>query len=204
MARRDAKRILWAAASLMLVLAAAAAAPVLRRRLDPPPPVLGRLPAFSLTERSGRSVTRESLAGRVWVADFIFTSCAGLCPAMTARMARLQAEVPQGTRLVSFTVDPEHDSPEVLTRYAEGFQAGEEWLFVTGRKADLYNLAVDGFKLAAMEVPADQQRAGGDGPFLHSGQFVLVDERGQVRGYYDSKDEGAVLRLVRDARRLRS
>lgn len=170
-------------------------------RSGPPPPVMSRLPTFSLTERSGRAVTLESLAGRAWVADFIFTRCAGLCPAMTARMARLGQSLPPGALLVSITVDPEHDTPETLARYAQGFRAGDAWLFLTGRKEDLYALAVQGFKLAAMEVPQDRQAVAA-GPFLHSGKFVLVDGRGQVRGYYDSEDESALRRLLRDLRRV--
>ena len=140
------------------------------------PSRLGTLPDFRLVERSGREVGLADLSGQPWVADFIFTQCAGACPAMTARMARLRRELPAGVRSVSFTVDPGHDTPATLARYAGGF------------------------KLAAMEVPADQRDAtGGDGPFLHSSKFVLVDGAGVVRGYYDSTDEQAMRALVADA-----
>jgi protein SCO1/2 len=138
------------------------------------------------------------------VADFIFTQCAGACPAMTARMARLRRELPAGVRSVSFTVDPGHDTPPALARYAAGFGADDGWLFVTGAQKDLYDLSTAGFKLAAMEVPPAQRETGGDGPFLHSSKFVLVDGQGVVRGYYDSTDDKAVRALVSDARALRA
>ena len=90
---------------------------------------------------------------------------------------------------MSFSVDPAHDTPEVLARYAAAFHAGEGWLFVTGPQKDLFDLSVGGFKLAAMEVPEGERAPGGDGPFLHSSKFVLVDGDGVIRGYYDSTDE---------------
>lgn len=166
-------------------------------------PVYWELPAFSLVDHQGRIVRRADLAGAPWIADFIFTRCAGTCPGMTARMARLQAKVPAGTRLVSITVDPGHDTPEILTRYAATFDAGSGWLFLTGSRDALYALAVEGFKVEAMEVPAGEQKAGvGDGPFLHSSKFVLVDGRARVRGYYDSTDPEALVQLVHDVARV--
>jgi protein SCO1/2 len=175
-----------------LLLAVGCAAPT------PPLPRLGTLPAFQLVERSGRPLTSASLRGKVWVADFIFTTCGGACPAMTARMARLRREVPDEVVFVSFTVDPAHDTPEALSRYAASFKADDRWLFVTGPQKELYGLSTEGFKLAAMEVPPEEQKDGGDGPFLHSSKFVLVDRAGQIRGYYDSTDEDEVKSLVAD------
>ena len=185
-----------------LVAGSAALVAVLRLASAPPLPVLGSVPAFSLTTHEGRPLSRSSLVGRAWVAAFVFTRCGGICPAMTSRMARLQKEVPAGTRLVSFTVDPRNDTPETLARYAKEFRAGPDWLFVTGTQEALLALAVAGFKLAAFEVPPEERRAGGDGPFLHSSKLVLVDAAGQARGYYDSADEGAVRRLLDDLGRL--
>src|SRR5712691_1817747 len=118
-------------------------------RATPEPPRLATLPAFRLVERSGRAVALADLRGQPWVADFIFTQCAGACPAMTARMARLRRELPAGIRSVSFTVDPAHDTAPVLARYAAAFGADEGWLFLTGPQADLYLLSTGGFKLAA-------------------------------------------------------
>jgi len=165
----------------------------------------GRLPEFSLLDHSGHPVTRAGLAGQIWVADFIFTHCAGACPAMTARMARLRREVPDEIAFVSFTVDPGNDTPEVLARYAANFDAGPRWRFVTGPQKDLYALSTEGFKLAAMEIPPSEQRpAEGDGPFLHSSKFVLVDRFGEVRGYYDSTDEDDMRKLATDIARIQT
>jgi protein SCO1 len=189
---------------LALALAACAAAilgmvaltAALRR---PAPEVYGQLPAFALRDQQGRPVTLESLHGRPWIADFIFTRCAGVCPAMTTRMSRLAREVAPGTRFVSFTVDPGHDTPEVLAAYARAHHATDSWSFVSGSQPDLFALAVSGFKLAAMEAPPGESA---DGPFLHSPRFVLVDDRGRVRGYYDSADEEALGRLRADLERI--
>jgi cytochrome oxidase Cu insertion factor (SCO1/SenC/PrrC family) len=182
-----------------LVLALLLAAPAACARRSEPLPVLFHLPPFALTERSGRPLTSQDLRGGVWIADFVFTRCAGVCPRMTGRMAALRQQVPEAVRFVTFTVDPEHDTPAVLTRYAEPLNPGGRWLFATGAKADLHRLATEGFKLAAMEMPPG---AAGDGPFLHSSKFALVDGQGRVRGYYDSDDEAGLVALRADARRL--
>ena len=168
---------------------------------EPELPVLGQLPSFALLERAGQPVTLESLRGRVWVANFFFTRCGGICPTMTARLVRLRREVAPEVTFVSFTVDPDHDTAQELERYARQFGIGPGWLFVTGTKSALYGLATKGFKLAAMELPPDQQ-AGGEGPFLHSGKLALVDAHGQVRGYFDSDDETAVAALAEGIRSL--
>jgi protein SCO1 len=167
------------------------------------PPRFGRLPEFSLQDQYGHPATLAGLKGTIWVADFIFTHCGGACPAMTARMARLRREVPDEVAFVSFTVDPANDTPEVLARYAANFKADARWRFVTGPQKDLYALSTGGFKLAAMEVPASEQKPGeGDGPFLHSSKFVLVDRFGDIRGYYDSTDEDDVTKLPADIARI--
>jgi protein SCO1/2 len=166
-------------------------------------PHFGRLPEFSLQDQYGHPATLAVLKGKIWVADFIFTRCGGACPAMTARMSRLRHEVPDEVAFVSFTVDPANDTAEVLARYAANFKSDPRWRFVTGPQKDLYALSTDGFKLAAMEVPATQQKPGeGDGPFLHSSKFVLVDSGGVIRGYYDSTDEDDVKKLAADIARL--
>jgi protein SCO1/2 len=189
---------LLAAAALAAGLAFAVRA--LSRR--PEPPRYATVPDFALVERTGRPLGLRDLRGRVWIADFIFTKCGGACPAMTARMARLRRDLPAAVTLVSFSVDPATDTPEALTRYAATFQAGPDWLFVTGPQPALFDLSTSGFKLAAMEVPEGQREAGGDGPFLHSSKFVLVDGEAAIRGYYDSTDEEAMRGLAADAAAL--
>ena len=186
-------------AGLTFLLAIGIAFSVLRKPVKPLP-VLGTLPSFSLVSKDGDAVSLEGLRGRPWVADFIFTRCAGTCPAMTAKMAELQRARP-GLALVSFTVDPENDTPEVLSRYAKNAGAQKGWLFVTGRRESIYALSTQGFKLAAMEVPKGEQGVG-DGPFLHSSRFVLVDGLGRIRGFYDSEEPGTLRALEADLGRL--
>ena len=164
-------------------------------------PRLFTVPEFTLVERSGRPATLAALRGHPWIADFIFTRCAGVCPAMTVRMKALRGRL-AGTpvRFVTFSVDPVTDTPEVLARYADAAGADGDWWFVTGAKRDLHALSTEGFKLAAMENAPGQETA--DGPFLHSSKFVLVDAEGAIRGYYDSEDPAAMQALETDARGL--
>lgn len=162
-------------------------------------PVLGTVPSFALTERSGRALRAEDLAGRVWIADFVFTRCPDVCPALTRRMARLQglADGADGVRLVSFSVDPSHDTPEVLRVYAAHAGARDDWLFVTGPREAMAALLRDGFRVAfADDGPAAA-------PITHSDRFVLVDRQLRIRGYYHGGDADDVERLADDAAALR-
>ena len=139
------------------------------------------VPDFTLVERSGRPATLVGLRGRPWIAGFIFTRCSGVCPRMTSRMSALSRSLEgEGVRFVSFSVDPVHDTPEVLARYASLAGAGADWWFVTGPLRDLHALSTGGFKLAAMEAEPGSSFA--DGPFLHSSKLVLVDAEGVIRG----------------------
>lgn len=164
------------------------------------PAMLGKLAAFTLTERSGRPVTLEDLSGNVWVADFIFTRCRGPCPLMTHTMSRLAKNLPAEIRLVSFTVDPDWDSPEVLRQYAQRHEAEpERWWFLTGPRNAIEDLVRNGFRLAVRKTPEDSQN-----PILHDTHFVLVDKKGQIRGYYDSSDPKEIQKLHEDVRALES
>lgn len=164
-------------------------------------PVLGTLPPFALTERAGTPVGSDALAGRVWIADFVFTRCPGVCPVLSQRMADLRPKLAQGAdgvRLVSITVDPVHDTPEVLRPYAERWGAGPEWLFLTGSRDDVGRLLRDGFKVGfADDGPAEL-------PITHSERFVLVDRDMQIRGYYVGTDPADLARLVADANALQA
>lgn len=159
-------------------------------------PVLFDAPAFSLTDQNEKPVTHETLRGNPWVAAFIFTQCAGPCPMMSAKMAELQKAVPNPRlKLVSFTVDPERDTPAVLKEYAQKLGADESrWHFLTGPKDAMFD-AARGMKLAA--GPATEEA-----PIFHSDLFVLIDADGKVRGIYHSNEADALARLAADARRL--
>ncbi len=163
-------------------------------------PVLGSVPEFSLTEANGTALRRADLLGKVWVASFLFTRCGEACPLMMQHEARLQPDLPlrDDLRLVSFSVDPDWDTPKVLTEYAHTFGADRNrWLFLTGDKKQVYYLASDGFHLAAQ--PADPAK---DMPILHSTKLVLVDRGGAIRGYYDSSDPAEMEKLIRDVRQV--
>lgn len=190
------RRMLWGFLVLALLVVAAAAA-FQRLRKPEPPPVLGHVPELVLTNRDGRTIRRADLDGRPWIADFIFTRCPASCPMMSARMARLNRDLPADlpVRLVSISVDPDHDTPEVLQRYAESFQATDRWLFLTGTREDVRRLCVEGFKLGLDMAPAP---GSGPEPILHSTRFVLVDGNGDIRGYYEAFDEESTAKLKRD------
>jgi protein SCO1/2 len=156
------------------------------------------VPDFSLTERSNRPVTHKDLNGQVWVADFIFTRCPGICPVMSSKMQKLQERLPREIRLVSFSVDPSHDTPEVLTEYAKRYNAdAERWLFLTGDPEVIQELSVGGFKLALDPTGGTEAE-----PITHSSRFVLVDRQGHIRGYYGTEEADALDRLIADAKKL--
>jgi protein SCO1 len=161
--------------------------------------VLGTVPDFELVERGGSRVSLASLRGKVWVADFVFTHCAGPCPLISSKMARLQEAVRglEDVRLVTFTVDPERDTPEVLAEYAQHYRAdAERWLFLTGPKEPIYRLVGDGFHLAVEQSEDDA------GLVSHSTRLVLVDGQGRIRGYYDGAEPGTAEALMPDIRAL--
>jgi len=160
-------------------------------------PIYGEVPEFNLIDHHGEEINLEKLKGNVWIADFFFTSCAGICPRMTEQMARIQENFKNNpkVKLVSFTVDPETDSVWVLSMYAKGWGAIDgKWFFVTGEKKKIYDLARHGFKLPVEEGD------GGPGDFIHSDRFVLVDANGKIRGYYGGTEVEEVDKLIRDVK----
>jgi len=166
--------------------------------------VFGDVPDFNLVSQTGDSVRLADLAGQVWIGDFIFTNCKSSCPMMTEQLHRLDAALTDGAavRMVSFSVDPENDTPRKLAEYASGYNAKpSRWLFLTGDKAQIRRLSADGFHLAVSDV-SPEEAAQGVEPVLHSTRLVLVDGRGRIRGYYDGLDPKAMAQLGVDVRRL--
>ena len=158
----------------------------------------GTVPSFQLTNQNGQPFGSAQLAGKIWIADFIYTTCPGPCPMISSRMSELQKPLEKtDVHLVSFSVDPEKDTPDVLHRYAEKLQAESgRWDFLTGPKSAIYKLSHDGFKLAVSDG-SDAQ-----GIPVHSTRIVLVDRHGQIRGYYDATEADAVTKLVADTNHL--
>ena len=157
--------------------------------------VEARVPDFRLTNQQGQPLSLSDMAGKIWIADFIFTNCPTICPAMTQEMARLQSEfVTDPVYFVSFSVDPERDTVKALSRYATAYGADDRrWHFLTGEKASIYQLAEQGFSLAAGHNGSE---------ILHSPRFVLVKPDGNIYDYYDSRSGPAMLRLRRDVKAL--
>ena len=155
----------------------------------------GSVPEFSLTERSGKTIGSEQLRGTIWIADFIYTDCQDTCPLQSAEMARLQDELSgqEVVKLLSFSVNPDTDTPSVLSQYADRFKAStDRWLFLTGGQEEIKNLIQNGFRLSVATASSDP------GVILHSPRLVLIDRQAQIRGYYDSRDNEALQRLRRD------
>ena len=179
----------------------------------PPEPPAGQdlgpaalsLGAFRLTERSGRAVTDDDLAGRVWIAAFTFTRCPSSCPRISGYLKGFQHDLARsGVRLVSVSVDPERDTPETLSRYAQGKGADpDRWWFLTGPKAEVYRLILDRFKLSVAEPsPGEREANPGMEAVMHTTRMALVDRGNRVVGFYDSDDEPARNALLARARRL--
>jgi len=163
-----------------------------------PLPSYGTVPKFELVNQDAQPFDSQSLAGKIWVADFIFTTCPGPCPIISTRMSELQKPLEKtDVHLVSFIVDPEKDTPEVLRVYADKLRKEpSRWDFLTGPLDAITSLSRDGFKLA---IAAGEEP--GSGP-VHSTRFVLVDRRGTIRGYYDALAADGITKLLADTNHL--
>ena len=153
-------------------------------------PVLAQVYDFSLIDSFGKNFNLSRLRGRVWIADFFFTTCGDICPIMTKNFGKLQRtfEKVKDAALVSITVNPEFDSAQVLSEYAKKQEAKEnQWYFLTGSREVIKNLAVKSFKLGSI-----------DEPVFHSSYFSLVDKNGLIRGYYDGTKQEDLNRLFKD------
>jgi len=166
--------------------------------LPDPPAVYGTVPEFELTDQSGDSFGSEKLSGKIWVANFIFTRCTTVCPIFSGKMSELQKrtnKASRGLQLVSFSVDPDYDTPEVLKEYSKRFSANPwYWHFLTGPTEQVRSVVVDGMKTFmgdAAEVDAPDA-------LMHGSHFVLIDPTMNIRGYYQVEDEETVERLLTD------
>lgn len=180
----------------------------------------GRVPAFFLTERSRRQITRDDLRHHVSVIDFIYTECTETCPTQSLHMSQLERDFvnARDLRFVSITVDPRHDTPEVLARYAERHHADDRWWFLTGDQHAIYCLAKDGFRLGVVDSSTTQPEPcggtlgfgpsaawashGSKGLIMHSARFVLVDRQARIRAYHLTNDVDALAKLKANLRRL--
>ncbi len=171
--------------------------------------VFWSLPSFSLTDQDGQNLQQRDLLGQVWVASFIYTSCPDVCPLITQQVAALRDALATSgllgnpVRLVSFTVDPEHDSPAVLRKYAQKFKASntQQWAFLTGNPAQVKTLLIDGFHLIVESNI--QSVTGGDHPhdsgeIAHSNRAMVIDRCGQVRAIHPVLDPERFQQLVID------
>lgn len=158
-----------------------------------------RIGAFSLTNQHGKQITLADVKGKVFVAEYFFTTCGTICPKMTEQMTRVQAAFKHNdaVKILSFTVNPDYDTVEILNAYAQRYEAIEgQWHFLTGTKEDLYRLARTSFFVLKPAEAANLGDAGSD--FIHTNNFVLVDQKLRIRGYYDGTDPNSVSELIED------
>jgi protein SCO1 len=184
----------WAGLALValtLLLALLVSANKSSGTIGKPLPLYGPVTDFNLTNQSGGPVSLATLRGQVWVADIIFTRCAGPCLKMSRQMKELQQALPPGSaaKLVTLTTDPDYDTPPVLSRYAERFGADtNRWMFLTGTKMQIAHLASDSLKLSALEKKPEERQSPAD-LFIHSTIFVIVDKQAQLRGVFETTGE---------------
>jgi protein SCO1 len=158
-------------------------------------PILGQVEDFKLEDTNRQPVTLADLKGKVWVADFIFTTCGGICPTMTRNLASLHRSYDQenDVLMVSISVNPDTDTPDVLKVYAKKYNANTtKWLFLTGSSDDIKKIAVESFKLGDIKEPV-----------FHSPYFTLVDRQARIRGYYDGTETAGVDKLLKDIAKLK-
>jgi protein SCO1/2 len=187
----------WKCVALAALMAMSACSPAPK-----PLPKRFEVPRFTFTERSGQPFDSASLRGKVWVADFFFTECQGTCLLMSNRLAEIHKatrDLP-GVRLVSVSTDPDKDTPEVLRNYAAGFGADERWVFLTAPRPAIFDLSINGFKLALADADGVDVKE----KIIHSTKLVLVDKHGWIRDYYDGVGDkpGEKERLLADIKRL--
>lgn len=165
--------------------------------------VYNRIPPFRLIDQDGKRIDQSVVQGKIYVASFFFTRCGTICPKISSQLTRVQDIFRDRSDLVflSHSVDPEHDRPAQLKAYADKYGAiAGKWYFLTGNKTDIYNLAMRGYYLPAVDAGVKEGKP--DETFIHSEKLVLVDKEGIVRGFYDGTDKVDVDRLVLEIRVL--
>lgn len=176
---------------MMLGLAIALAFSQKLQQRNVPLPVIGQIADFTLTNQDGQVVTLADLTNHVWIANIIFTRCPGPCPRMTMQMKSVQDSLltGDGTKLVTLTTDPDYDTPELLKRYGQHFDAGfSNWNFLTGTKEQIASLAAGSLKLGSTPVDP-QNRTNVTDLFIHTTIFVAVDKHAQLRGVFETGGE---------------
>jgi len=159
-----------------------------------PLPILGEIPSFELTDNFSQTFTEENIAGKIWVADLIFTTCAGPCPIMSTEMKLVHETYleNENVRMVTITVNPDYDTPEVLTEYGKRYDADfSKWHFLTGEYENIQNLIANGFKMGDIEEIV-----------FHSTRFALMDPNMKIRGYYIGTESEDVKKLIGDIKRI--
>lgn len=165
--------------------------------------IYNHIPPFSLTDQDGKTVTQSVVAGKIYVASFFFTRCGTVCPRLSSQLTRVQDIFRENPTVMflSHSVDPEHDQPAELKAYAQKYEAiPGKWYFLTGNKADIYDLALHGYFLPVVDAGVKDGKP--DETFIHSEKLVLVDKEGIVRGFYDGTDKNDVDRLILEIRVL--
>ncbi len=163
-------------------------------------PTFGKVSEFSFLDQNKQPFSNSNLEGQIWIANFMFTRCQGMCPLLTGQMAVLSEKLKdQNIKFVSFSVDPEHDTSEVLSQYATAHHIPKgKWFFVTTEKnQNMWDFVSRSFMLGTGEATAEDLAQGAE-PVMHSSRFVLVDAKGFIRGYYDSQDPQKMDELVKD------
>jgi protein SCO1/2 len=194
-------RTIWVGVGLVIILLCLSfvLSRVRPRPAAAPLPVIGQVANFTLTNQFNQPVTLADLRGKVWVADIIFTRCAGPCPRMMRQMRALQEALPRNSaaKLITLTTDADADTPEVLKKYGEKYNASfEQWSLLTGDKKEIANLAIDSLKLTALEKKPEERTDPAD-LFVHSTIFVLVDKQGRLRGVYETGGENVEWETVK-------
>ncbi|APS00972.1 hypothetical protein BCY86_08555 [Pajaroellobacter abortibovis] len=169
-----------------------------------PPPLLGQMPSFEMLNQEGKTINDTDLKGSILIIDFFFTRCPSICPRLTTHMVEIDQSLlkrwkelanPLPVRLLSITVDPENDTPPQLLRYAQKYGAdASRWFFLTGESQDLDRVVIQGFKLFYQKA----NPSAGIMEIMHGNWLVLVDQKGNIRGYYDAEDAQRAKQLLRD------